>query len=183
MKEIKTASLAGGCFWCTEAIFKRLKGVISVESGYAGGRGENPSYSEVSSGSTGFVESVQIKFDPQVLSYLHLLDVFWALHDPTTLNRQGLDVGTQYRSVIFYHDDNQKKTAQKSKDEMEKKGQLKDQIVTEIVPLEKFYKAEDYHQNYYERNRFENAYCTLVIDPKIEKLLNKFSKNVKEEYK
>lgn len=174
MKKIETATLAGGCFWCTEAVFKRLKGVIAVESGYAGGKGDNPSYQEVSSGQTGFAESVQIKFDPEGLPYEHLLDIFWALHDPTTLNRQGPDVGSQYRSVIFYRDQNQKEAAQNSKPK---------DAVTEIVPFDKFYRAEEYHQKYYERNMFTNSYCTLIIDPKILKLIEKFGEDVKEEYK
>lgn len=173
----ETATFAGGCFWCTEAIFRRLKGVVSVESGYAGGKGENPSYEEVSEGDTGFAEAVQVKFDPQIISFDRLLDIFWATHDPTTLNRQGPDVGTQYRSAIFYHDDKQKKTALESKEEQS------ESVVTEIAPLEKFYTAEEYHQNYYERNMETNSYCSLVISPKIQKLLDKFNQDVKEEYR
>ncbi|MBI2019382.1 peptide-methionine (S)-S-oxide reductase MsrA [Candidatus Daviesbacteria bacterium] len=169
----ETATLAGGCFWCTEAIFKRLKGIVSVESGYAGGKGDNPNYEEVSSGKTGFAEAVQVEFDPKVLPYQHLLDIFWVIHDPTTLNRQGPDTGTQYRSVIFYHDEEQRKAAEKSKPK---------DAVTEIVPFDKFFTAEQYHQNYYEKNRFSNPYCTLIIDPKIEKLLEKFNKDIKKEY-
>src|SRR3990167_7237046 len=135
------ATFAGGCFWCTEAIFKRLKGVISVVSGYAGGERENPSYEQVSSGSTGHAEAVQVEFDPSIIPYSRLLDVFWATHDPTTLNQQGSDVGTQYRSVIFYHNDEQKRMAEKSKEEMGMSGKLHDQIVTEILPFEKFFTA------------------------------------------
>lgn len=180
---MKLATIAGGCFWCTEAIFKRLKGVISVESGYAGGFGDGPTYEEVSTGDTGFAEAVQIKFDPEIISFEHLLDIFWAIHDPTTLNRQGSDLGTQYRSVIFYHDADQKEIAQKSKEAIEKSGELRDDIVTEIVPFNKFYTAEDYHQNYYERNKSLNTYCSIVIEPKIKKLLDKFNADVKEEYK
>lgn len=179
----ETATLAGGCFWCTEAIFKRLKGVVSVSSGYAGGEKENPSYEEVSEGDTGYAESVQIKFDPKIIPYKHILDIFWATHDPTTLNRQGADVGTQYRSVIFYHNEEQKKVAEKSKDEMEASGELKNNIVTEIVPFKNFYTAEEYHQNFYDKNKSTNTYCSLVIDPKIQKLLDKFNNDVKEEYK
>ena len=165
-----TATLGGGCFWCTEAIFKRLKGVTSVVSGYAGGTMENPSYEKVSQGSTGYAEAIQIKFDPSIISYEKILEVFWATHDPTTLNRQGADVGTQYRSAIFYHDLKQKEIAEKSK---------QSSFVTEIVPLDKFYKAEEYHQNFYEKNK-SSPYCQIVINPKIQKLIEKFGKDVKE---
>ncbi|MBI2315086.1 peptide-methionine (S)-S-oxide reductase MsrA [Candidatus Daviesbacteria bacterium] len=174
-------TLGGGCFWCTEAIFRRLKGVTKVTSGYAGGKGENPTYSEVSTGETGFVESVQIEFDPKILSLDNLLDVFWATHDPTTLNRQGPDVGTQYKSMIFYQGEKQKEIAEKSKEKMDKSGELKGKIVTQILFLDKFYTAEEYHQNYYEKNKDTNSYCSLVIDPKIEKLINKFNNLVREE--
>lgn len=180
---MELATLAGGCFWCTEAVFKRLKGVISVTAGYAGGKGEDPSYEEVSTGDTGFAEAVQIKFDPKIISFNHILDIFWAVHDPTTLNQQGPDVGTQYRSVIFYADDEQKQVAQKSKDEMEKTSELDDKIVTEIAPLDKFYTAEEYHQNYYEKNKNTNPYCSLIIAPKIQKLLDHFNNDIKEEYR
>ncbi|MCL5783732.1 MAG: peptide-methionine (S)-S-oxide reductase MsrA, partial [Patescibacteria group bacterium] len=147
------ATLAGGCFWCTEAIFRRLRGVTQVTPGYADGKGENPTYEKVSSGNTGFTEAVQVEFDPRIISFEHLLDIFWAVHDPTTLNRQGPDIGTQYRSVIFYHDEEQKQSALKSKEYMEKSGQLNDKIVTEIAPLEKFYTAEEYDQDDYERDK------------------------------
>ena len=179
---METATLAGGCFWCTEAILKRLKGVTSVESGYSGGQMDNPNYDKVSMGTTGHAEAVQITFDPNIISYATLLDVFWKLHDPTTLNKQGADVGTQYRSVIFYHTDEQKKIAEKSKSELEKSGIYYDPIVTQIVPFEKFYKAEDYHQEYYYTNA-TNPYCRIVIDPKITKLYKDFSSLVKEESK
>ena len=169
MKEI--ATLGGGCFWCTEAIFKRLKGVISVVCGYAGGNIENPSYEKVSEGSTGYAESIQIQFDPRVLSYEKILEVFWATHDPTTLNRQGADVGTQYRSVIFYHNDKQKEIAEKSK---------QPSFVTQILPFDKFYKAEEYHQNFYDRNK-SYPYCQIVINPKIQKLLSEFKKDIKQD--
>ncbi|MBI4096917.1 MAG: peptide-methionine (S)-S-oxide reductase MsrA, partial [Candidatus Levybacteria bacterium] len=161
------ATFAGGCFWCTEAIFKRLNGVASVTSGYAGGNppagGGNPSYEQVSTGATRHAEAVQVEFNPSVIPYTRLLDVFWATHDPTTLNQQGADVGTQYRSVIFYHNEEQKRMAEKSKEEMGKSGKLHDQIVTEILPFEKFYTAEEYHQNYYDTNR-TYPYCRVVID-------------------
>ncbi len=179
---MELATFAGGCFWCTEAIFKRVKGVISVTAGYTGGKVENPTYEKVSMGNTGFAEAVQIEFDPKIISFRHLLDIFWAVHDPTTLNKQGPDVGAQYRSAIFYHGDKQKDIVLKSKENMEKSGQLQSGIVTEIAPLQKFYTAEEYHQNYYERNRGFNSYCSLVIDPKIQKLLDKFNSDVKEKY-
>lgn len=176
---LQLATLAGGCFWCTEAIFQRLKGVISVTSGYAGVKEENPTYEEVSAGTTGFTESVQIKFDPQIIPYGKLLDVFWATHDPTSLNKQGADVGTQYRSVIFYNSEEQKEIALASKAKLEKSDK---HIVTEIVPYTHFYTAEEYHQNFYETNKNSNSYCPIVIDPKIEKLLREFGDLVKEEY-
>lgn len=181
--KFEAATLAGGCFWCTEAIFKRLKGVQSVTSGYSGGDMDNPNYEDVSRGGTGHAEAVQIKFDPKIISFEKLLDIFWATHDPTTLNRQGADVGTQYRSLIFYHGDEQKRVAEKSKAVAQKKGLFKDNIATEIVPFKKFYTAEDYHQNYYDIYKNTNSYCSLVIDPKIQKLLTKFNSKVKEEYK
>lgn len=180
MTEIVT--FAGGCFWCTEAIFKRLKGVISVTPGYAGGKRENPSYEQVSTGATGHAEAVQIEFDPTILPFEKLLDIFWHTHNPTTLNQQGADIGTQYRSAIFYHNDQQKEIAEKSKNELENSGTYTTPIVTEIVPFTTFYKAEDYHEDYYEKNK--NApYCTFVIDPKLHKLLEKYGNDVKEEYK
>lgn len=180
---MELATLAGGCFWCTEAIFNRLKGVESVTSGYAGGKIENPTYEQVSSGKTGFAEAIQIIFDPKIISYEHLLDIFWVMHDPTTLNQQGADTGTQYRSAIFYHNEEQKKIALKSKEKMDKSGVMKDKIVTKIAPFEKFYPAEGYHQKFYERNIGSNTYCSLVISPKIQKLLEKFNKDVKEKYR
>lgn len=177
------ATLAGGCFWCTEAIFKRLKGVDSVTSGYTGGEMKSPSYGQVSSGKTGHAEAVQIKFDPKIISYNKLLEIFWVIHDPTTLNRQGPDVGTQYRSAIFYHDDEQRKIAEDSKRKAEKFGLAGSKIMTEIKPFIQFFTAEQYHQNYYERNKNLNPYCSIVIDPKIKKLLDRFNADVKEQYK
>lgn len=176
------ATFASGCFWCTEAIFKRLKGIISVTSGYAGGNSKDPSYEQVSTGATGHAESLQIEFDPSIIPYHHLLDIFWHTHNPTTLNQQGADRGTQYRSIIFYHSDEQKKIAENSKEELEKSGTYKDPIVTEIVPFTNFYPAEDYHKDYYDTNK-SAPYCTFVIDPKIQKLLKEFGNDVKEEYK
>lgn len=180
---METATLAGGCFWCTEAIFKRLKGVKSVVSGYAGGEMDNPSYEAVSAGKTGHAEAIQIEFDPKIISFDKLLEVFWHLIDPTTLNRQGADVGTQYRSVIFYHNDEQKRIAEGSKEKVDKQslpakagklGMYEDSIVTKIEPFTVFYKAEDYHQNYFERNSYQ-PYCQLIINPKIDKLIKEFN--------
>lgn len=177
---MEVATFGGGCFWCTEAIFKRLKGVVSVVSGYSGGARENPNYSQVSTGATGHAEAVQILFDPTIISFKKLLEVFFATHDPTTLNQQGADVGTQYRSVIFYHSTDQKKTAETLRDTIQQTGKYTDPIVTEIIPFEAFYKAEDYHQNYYDNNK--NApYCSIVINPKLQKLLKEFKNEVKEE--
>ena len=167
------ATYGGGCFWCVEAIFQRLDGVKSVTSGYAGGKRENPTYKEVCGGDTGHAEVIQIEFDPKKISYAQLLDVFWQAHDPTTLNRQGADRGTQYRSIILYHDEHQKQVAEASK--RAAAGQFRDPIVTEIVPLTKFYKAEGYHQNYYNDNS-SAPYCQFVIRPKLDKLLKKLSK-------
>lgn len=177
---MEKATFAGGCFWCTEAVFKRLKGVEHVDSGYTGGEMENPNYSMVSEGTTGHAEAVQLSFNPKTISYNTLLDVFWATHDPTTFNRQGNDIGTQYRSAIFYHSAKQKELAKKSMEQYQKK--LKDKIITEIKPFENFYKAEEYHQNYYDQNP-SYPYCTFVIAPKVKKLIEKFGKNIKEEYK
>jgi peptide-methionine (S)-S-oxide reductase len=176
------ATFSGGCFWCTEAIFKRLKGVKSVKPGYAGGTVENPTYEQVCAGETGHAESIQIEFDPEKIPYEKLLDIFWHTHDPTTLNRQGSDVGTQYRSVIFYHNEKQKQAAEKSKEELEKEGVNKNPVVTEIVPYTNFYEAEDYHKNYFDRNK-NATYCNAVISPKISKLLDQYSDSVKEVYR
>lgn len=176
----KQATLAGGCFWCSEAIFKRLKGVGKVTSGYSGGEIENPSYWDVASSMTDHAEAIQIEFDPKIISFEKLLEIFFALHDPTTLNRQGADVGTEYRSAIFYHDEVQKEAALKAKEKAKKL--YEDKIVTEISPFKNFYRAEDSHQNFYENNQ-GSMYCSLVIDPKIQKLLDKFNSEVKEQYK
>ncbi len=179
---METATLAGGCFWCTEAIFKRLKGVTSVIPGYAGGQMENPSYEDVCSGTTGHAEAIQITFDPTIISYDKLLDVFWHLHDPTTLNQQGNDIGTQYRSAIFYHSEKQKQIAEESKEELGKSGMYNQPIVTNITPFTNFYKAENYHQDYYDKNK-SAPYCQVIIDPKIQKLMKEYKQEVKEEYK
>jgi len=180
--KLETATLAGGCFWCTEAIFKRVRGVQKVVSGYTGGNMEDPSYAQVSSGRTGHAEAVQITFDPGVVSYDMLLDVFFSTHDPTTVDRQGADVGPQYRSTIFYHDDEQRRTAEASKGRWQAFGKFGDKIVTSIEPFKRFYPAEDYHQDYYAANPHA-SYCTIVIDPKVKKLLRDFGDEVKEEYK
>src|SRR5258706_1590813 len=181
MSQLDTATLAGGCFWCTEAIVERLKGVTAVVSGYAASHVDNPSYEEVCSGRTGAAEGIQITFDPSIISYEKLLEIFWHVHDPTTLNRQGNDVGTQYRSGIYYNNDAQKQTALSSKEALEKSGAYKKPVVTEIVPFTNFYPAEDYHKEYYDRNRYQ-PYCQYVIDPKVRKLLKEYHKEVKEEF-
>lgn len=180
-KNQKKATFGGGCFWCTEAIFKRLKGVVSVTSGYAGGKKVKPSYEEVSSGTTGHAEAVQILFDPKVISFRRLLDIFWATHDPTTLNRQDGDMGVQYCSVIFYHSDKQRAEAIESKKQLEDEKIYKKQILTEIVPFISFYPAEEYHQDYYDLNKTYH-YCSIVISPKLKKFLEKFGMDVKEEF-
>ncbi len=167
------ATLGGGCFWCTEAVFQMLPGVKSVASGYAGGTKENPTYQEVCGGETGHAEVIQIEYDPKLISYEKLLETFWETHDPTTLNRQGADSGTQYRSIILYSSEAQKTAAEKSKAEARK--HFNKPIVTEIVPLKKFYKAEAYHQDYYRENP-NQSYCRIVIRPKVEK----FEKKLKE---
>lgn len=173
---MQRATLAGGCFWCTEAIFQRLKGVKKVESGYSGGDFKNPSYEQVSSDMTHHAEAIQITFDEKIISYKDILYVFFKTHDPTSLNRQGSDVGSQYRSIIFYHDAKQKNIAQKLNNELQK--DFNNKIVTEIKAFEKFYKAENYHQNYYNQNK-DKPYCKLVIDPKIDKLKKDFKKYLK----
>jgi peptide-methionine (S)-S-oxide reductase len=178
----EVATLAGGCFWCTEAIFQRLRGVLSVAPGYAGGTVENPSYKEVCTGATGHAEAIQIEFDTEQIPFEKILDIFWHTHNPTTLNRQGNDIGTQYRSAIFYHSAEQKEIAEQSKKAFEQEGIYKDPIVTEITPFTNFYVAEDYHQNYFETH--QNAlYCHAVISPKVHKLMEKYGKDIKEEYK
>ena len=180
-KDIEVATLANGCFWCTEAIFSRVKGIKSVIPGYSGGKTNNPSYEQVCTGITGHAEAIQIEYDPKIISFEKILDIFWHTHDPTTLNRQGNDVGTQYRSAIFYHDENQKNIAERTRKELEKEGVFKNPIVTEIIPFSNFFPAENYHKEYYENNR--NApYCSFVIDPKVQKLLQKYGDEIKREY-
>ncbi len=175
-----TATLGTGCFWCTEAIFEQLDGVIDVVSGYAGGTASNPTYYQVSSGETGYAECVQITYDSSKISFDELLEVFWQVHDPTTLNRQGADIGTQYRSVIFYHDNEQKQKAEKYKAELNKSGAFNDAIVTTLEPFTKFYPAEDYHQEYYANNKNSNPYCSIVIRPKLDKFEKVFKNKLKK---
>lgn len=175
-----TATFANGCFWCTEAIFEQIDGVISAVSGYAGGHTENPTYKAVCSGETGHAECLQITYDPAKITFDELLEVFWETHDPTTLNRQGNDVGTQYRSGIFYHNAEQKEKAEKYKEALDKSGAFDRPIVTEIVPFTKFYPAENYHQEYFENNEKENPYCRAVIRPKVDKFRKVFKDKLKK---
>jgi len=172
--QCETATLAGGCFWCTEAVFRRLKGVESVVSGYTGGTVADPNYQQVCSGDTGHAEAVQIVFDPQVISFAQLLEVFWRIHDPTSLNRQGADYGSQYRSAIFVHDARQRQVAEDSLRQAENEGLWPDSIVTEIADAGRFYPAERYHQDYYSTNVMQ-PYCRMVIDPKLHKLQKLFA--------
>ncbi|MBP6882241.1 MAG: peptide-methionine (S)-S-oxide reductase MsrA [Candidatus Levybacteria bacterium] len=180
--QYETATFANGCFWCTEAIFQRLKGVKSVSPGYTGGTTVNPSYEDVCNGNTGHAEALQIVFDPSVITYEKLLDVYWHTHNPTTLNRQGNDVGTQYRSVIFYQNDRQKDAAEKSKMELEESGYYPDPIVTKIEPLNAWFAAEDYHKDYYNKNG-SAGYCSVIIDPKVRKFIAEYSQDVQDKYK
>ena len=180
MGKNEVATLAGGCFWCLEAVFDELKGVESVESGYSGGKVQNPTYAQVCDGDTGHAEVVQVTFDPQVLSYNDLLTVFFSIHDPTTLNRQGADEGSQYRSAIFYHDEKQKEIAEQVIQKIESAGIWDNPIVTELTPFEKFYAAEDYHQEYFTHNSFK-PYCRAVIAPKVSKFRKQFVDRLKKE--
>jgi peptide-methionine (S)-S-oxide reductase len=172
------ATFGSGCFWCTEAIFEGLKGVSSVVSGYSGGNVPNPSYEAVCSGKTSHAEVCQITYDPQIISYDELLEIFWKTHNPTTLNQQGSDIGTQYRSVIFYHDEEQKNKAEHYKDELNKSGAWDNPVVTEITGFSKFYIAEKYHQHYFERNPYQ-GYCLFIIVPKMEKFRKVFKDKIK----
>jgi peptide-methionine (S)-S-oxide reductase len=177
--ELKTATFGAGCFWCTEAVFLNVEGVTKVVSGYSGGKVKDPTYREVCSGLTGHAEVTQITYDPKKVSFEDLLEVFWNTHDPTTLNRQGADEGTQYRSAIFYNDETQKKIAEQYKKQLEASHVYKNPIVTEISPLINFYPAEDYHQNYYALNSSQ-GYCQYVIRPKVEKFKKQFSAKLKK---
>jgi peptide-methionine (S)-S-oxide reductase len=179
-KQLETATLGAGCFWCVEAIYQRLEGVEKVESGYSGGTIQHPSYEQVCTGTTGHAEVIQVTFDPKKLSYRELLAVFFRTHDPTTLNKQGADVGTQYRSAIFFHSEEQHRIAEEVKKETDAAKVWDDQIVTEISPFREFYKAEEYHQNYYNQNSFQ-PYCMMVINPKLSKFKKEFSGKLKKQ--
>lgn len=178
---METATFGNGCFWCTEAVFQQLKGVEKVEPGYAGGHVDNPTYKQVCSATTGHAEVIQITYNPDEISYDELLEVFWETHDPTTLNRQGNDVGPQYRSVIFYHNDRQKELAEKYKQELDESGAFTKPVVTAIEPLSNYYSAENYHKNYFIKNSGE-PYCSFLIRPKVEKFRKVFKDKIKPEY-
>lgn len=177
-KKLESATFGAGCFWCVEAVFQNLKGVESVVSGYSGGNKSNPTYEEVCTGETGHAEVCRITFDPEVISFSELLEVFWKTHDPTTLNRQGADIGSQYRSVIFYENENQKELAEKYKSELNKSGIFDKPIITQIIKFTEFYPAENYHQDYYNNNS-NQPYCTFVITPKLEKFEKIFKDKLK----
>jgi peptide-methionine (S)-S-oxide reductase len=174
----EVATLAGGCFWCLEAVYDELRGVLSVESGYSGGSVENPTYRQVVTGTTGHAEVVRVTFDPEAVSFREILEVFFTIHDPTTLNRQGADVGPQYRSAIFYHDEEQRRVAEELISELEAEGDWDDPIVTEVTPFERFYIAEDYHQEYYRNNAYQ-PYCQVVITPKVAKFRKQYLERLK----
>lgn len=176
---LDTATFANGCFWCTEAIFQDVKGVEKVTSGYIDGQTKNPTYKEICTGETGHAEALQIVYNPTVISFDELLEIFWKTHDPTTLNRQGNDVGTQYRSGIYYHNDEQKQKAEHYKIELDKSGAFANPIVTEIKPSTIFYAAEDYHQEYFNNNEGQNPYCSMVIRPKVDKFRKVFKDKLK----
>ncbi len=176
--QVEIATFGAGCFWCTEAVFLNVIGVEKVESGYSGGKIKNPSYREICTGTTGHAEVTQITFNPKKVSFEELLEIFWNTHDPTTLNRQGADQGTQYRSVVFYHNDNQKKLADDYKKQLDESQLFKNPIVTEISPIKDFYKAEDYHQNYFALNP-NQSYCEYVVRPKVEKFKKQFGNKLK----
>jgi peptide-methionine (S)-S-oxide reductase len=177
-KSYEVATFGTGCFWCTEAVFERLNGVDRVVSGYSGGHVKDPSYKEVTTGRTGHAEVCQVFFDPEVITYEELLEVFWHTHDPTTLNRQGNDIGPQYRSVIFYHNPEQRRLAEASKKQMDLSGTFSDPVVTEIAEFTDFYEAEDYHQDYFANNP-RQPYCTYIVKPKVEKFTSKFQDKLK----
>ncbi len=179
-KGYEKATLGGGCFWCTEAVYKKMKGVVEVVPGFSGGHIKNPAYREVTSGRTGHAEVVQITFDTEITSFADILKVFFMTHDPTTLNKQGNDVGTQYRSAVFYHDEQQKATAEKMIELFEQKKVYSNPIITEIKPFDAFYLAEDYHHNYFERNK-NQPYCNFVIRPKVEKFKKVFKEKLSED--
>jgi peptide-methionine (S)-S-oxide reductase len=174
----RVATFGAGCFWCVEAVFKELRGVTSVTSGFSGGHVENPTYKQVCAGATGHAEVAQVRYDPEQVRYEDLLEVFWKTHDPTTRNRQGADVGTMYRSAIFYHDEQQREAAERIKKELDASGAFAAPIVTEIVPFEAFYAAEDYHQDFFELNP-DQPYCRAVVGPKVEKFRKVFEDRLK----
>lgn len=178
--KLEIATLANGCFWCTEAIFQRLNGVEKLTSGYSGGKVKNPTYNEVTSGETGHAEVIQIQFDPSVITFQEILDVFFATHDPTTLNRQGYDVGTQYRSAIFYHSTAQREVAEAFIQALTEAKVFDEKIVTEVTAFDAFYEAEAYHQNYYNNNK-NQGYCVAVINPKLEKFIKKYKDKLKKQ--
>ena len=178
-KSLMKATFGSGCFWCTEAVFQQLNGVTQVVSGYAGGEVDNPTYEQVCAGTTGHAEVIQVTYDPEQVSFETLLEVFWKTHDPTTLNRQGNDVGTQYRSVVMYHDEEQKALAEKYRDKLEEAKVFDDPIVTEIVPASQFFPAEKYHQNYYNQNQ-NQPYCQVMIAPKLKKLRAVFAEKLNQ---
>lgn len=179
IEKVDTATFGTGCFWCTEAVFEQLNGVLKVTSGYMGGQKANPTYEEVCTGTTGHAECVQVVYEPSKISYDELLEVFFQVHDPTSLNRQGADVGTQYRSAIFYHSPAQKEKAEYYKREVDKSGSYDKPIVTEVTAASAFYPAENYHQEYYQNNKNTNPYCSIVIRPKLEKFQKVFAKKLK----
>lgn len=172
-KNLEIATLAGGCFWCTEALYQRIQGVVSVVPGYTGGETKSPTYEQVCAGTTGHAEAIQVTFDPAITTYENILNMFFHLHDPTQLNRQGNDVGTQYRSAIFYHNEEQRSVAEEQKAKVEASKTYKEPIVTEIMPFKEFYQAEDYHKDYFNQNN-QAPYCQLVITPKLDKLYHEY---------
>ena len=178
MTDTETATVGGGCFWCVEAAFKELDGVESVTSGYAGGHADDPTYREVCTGNTGHAEVVQVEYDPEALSYEDILEIFFTVHDPTQLNRQGPDVGSQYRSIVLYHDDEQRQVVENYVAALDEEGGYDDEVVTEVEPLETFYRAEEKHQDYFEKNPAD-AYCTMHAQPKVEKVRERFREKVK----
>ena len=177
---MEKATLAAGCFWCVEAIYQQLEGVEKVESGYAGGKNANPTYKEVCSGETGHAEVIQLTYDPAKISFLQLLEIFFKVHVPTTLNRQGADEGTQYRSSVFYHNDEQKQITEDVIQELDAAGAYTNKIVTQLEPFTEFYVAEDYHQNYFNDNGDKNPYCQMVVRPKVEKFQKVFKEKLKQ---
>lgn len=178
--EIERATFGGGCFWCLEALFQQINGVVKVISGYSGGKTENPNYHELHYGNTGHAEVIQIEFNPNIISYNELLEIFWKIHNPTTINQQGNDIGEEYRSIILYHSPEQHSAAVKSIKELDESRYYDKPAVTEIVPFSNFYTAEEYHQNFYNKNR-EKAYCQIVIDPKVSKFRKEFASKLKSQ--